>query len=114
MKLRILWGLSLAWALFFYYLGYGRLVHSWVAEGSIFNRGDKLEAFLAGIGGVAVGSFPAYITYHIQRFHKKRERGRLEKEMKRIDKKIHKIDRRQALSKDLPAQTDPGGKLDGA
>jgi hypothetical protein len=91
MKLPILWGLSIAWAALFYWMAKDQFHQSWAAEGSIFNlltASDKLRAFLAGIGAVAVGSFPPLCCYLIHRFHKSRERGRLVKERDRINRRI--------------------------
>ena len=96
MKIRILWALVLVWALLFLNLAFGRLGYAWYAEGSIFNMGQKLEAFLAGIGAISVGLLPVYLTYRLHRFHKSRERHRLQKERRRIDKRIDKLDRRKS------------------
>jgi hypothetical protein len=97
MKLRILWVLSGLWTLVFLYLSSESFQHAWRAEGSVFNLGQKLEALLAAVGAITIGALPPYVTYRLHRFHKSRERYRLEKERARIDRKLEKIDRRQGL-----------------
>lgn len=114
MKMRILWALSVVWALLFCKVATGRIGHAWQAEGSIFNMGEKLEAFLAGVGAFTVGVVPLALTYLLHRFHKSRERGRLEKERARIDKRIDKIDRKSGVLTPTPppeaTTTDPATK----
>ncbi len=101
MKLPILWGLSLTWALFFYWMAKDQFHHSWVAEGSIFNLltvGEKLRAFLAGVGAVTVGSVPPLLSFLVHRYHRGRERGRLVKERDRITRRIDKLEAKKATN----------------
>lgn len=111
MKIRILWVLSAVWALVFFNVAMGRVTYAWDAEGTLFNMGEKLEAFLAGVGSLTVGALPCYLTYQLQRFHKSRERGRLTKERKRIDKRIEKIDRKRGAQVASPVMVDSDGAL---
>jgi len=96
MKLRILWVLSAAWALLLLYLARESFQQAWQAQDSVFNLGQKLQALLAAVGAITIGALPAYLTWRLQRFHKSRERVRLEKERKRIERRIEKLDARRA------------------
>jgi len=111
MKLRILWVLSTVWALVFFNVAFGRVTYAWDAEGTLFNMGEKLEAFLAGVGSLTIGALPFYLTYRLQRFHNSRERGRLTKERKRIDKRIDKIDRKRGARSAATVIADGEGAL---
>jgi len=98
MKMRVLWGISIVWALLFAFLAWGSLQYAWSAEGSIFQTGEKLEAFLAAVGAVTVGGLPLYLANRLRLWHKHRERGRLERERHRIDKRIEAIDRKSGAT----------------
>lgn len=95
MKLRLLWVFSILWALLFGYLASESFSHAWQAEGSVFHLGEKLQGLLAAVGAITIAALAPYGTLCVRRFHKSRERGRLEKERTRIERKIEKIDSKQ-------------------
>lgn len=92
MKIRLLWVVSGLWAAFFAYLASDSLRHAWAADGSIFNLGEKLQGFLAGVGAITIGALLPYGALRLHRFHKSRARHRLEKERDRIDRKLQRMD----------------------
>jgi hypothetical protein len=95
MKLRVLWGISLLWALLFGYLASESFQGAWQAEGSVFNLGEKLQGLLAAVGAITIAALLPYGTLRVHRFHQRRQRGRLEKELTRIERKIERIDSKQ-------------------
>lgn len=113
MKIRLLWALPIIWAAFFFYLAVGRLQYAWEADGSFFNMSDKLEAFLAGVGAIAVGALPLYLCYLGRKFYNSRERSRLGKKRKQIDKRIDKLDRKSGVltPQAPPAESKPADAL---
>ncbi|MFT4649172.1 MAG: hypothetical protein ACI9X4_002407 [Glaciecola sp.] len=95
MKFPLLWGLSGAWALIFFWMGVDLFQNPGSAEGSLlspFTAGAKLQALLAGIGSWTVGIVPLLLTYGLYRFNKSREFGRLTKERGRIDRRLEKLE----------------------
>lgn len=105
-----MWGLSVLWAIFFFWTARDLFGTAWNAEGSflnIFTAESKPIDFLTGIGAATVGCLPLLLTYGIHRFHKGREHSRLTKERTRIDKRIDKLDAKKSAgsSKSEPVAT---------
>ena len=105
MKFWTWWAASSLWALFFGWMAYGRFQYAWNAEGSMFDLltvSEKLQAVLAGTGALTIAVVPLWLTSLVYRFHKSRERHRLEKERARIEKRLGKLDRAQGVITPAP------------
>lgn len=92
MKFRILWGLSAAWALIFFYIGFDELREVWNSEETLLNSGKVFTSVLAGVGAFTIACLPLLGSYLLHRFHKSREHSRLVKDRNRIEKRLAKLD----------------------